>query len=256
MARAKGTMIAVTSTKGGVGKTILTLNLAGIYQDLKKRVLIIDMDLYGGAIALNLNLNPDKTIYHFVDDLSNNRYHSFYDYVLKYNEQIDILSCPKDPRQANKIDAKYIEMILDNAIYRYDVILIDTSHTLTPVNISVLDMATVILYVLTIDPLDLKNTKSFLAILHDIEKENVKVVLNDSRDQDLNYFSTFDIKNVIRHNIDYTISASFHIRNISKYLLEGQILVENTSLSFRDFRDYDKLKKMATDLLPEVKEEK
>ena len=45
----KGTSICVFSAKGGVGKTITTLNLAGIFEVLNKRVLIIDFDLSGGG---------------------------------------------------------------------------------------------------------------------------------------------------------------------------------------------------------------
>ena len=51
MKNAKGKIITVTSTKGGVGKTITTLNLAGVYSKLGYKVLVIDFDLYGGAVA-------------------------------------------------------------------------------------------------------------------------------------------------------------------------------------------------------------
>ncbi|MEG1495580.1 MAG: AAA family ATPase [Bacilli bacterium] len=253
MATKKGKIISVISMKGGVGKTILALNLAAIYADDKKKVLLVDMDLYGGAIALNLNLQVEKTIYHFVDDLSNNRYQNFSDYVVPYSDQIDILASPKDPRQANKIASKYIEMILANAIYRYDVILIDMTHSLNKNNINVLDMAYNILYVMTNDPMDLKNTKSFISILSDIEKDNVKIVLNDSLNLETVYFSNFDMKNIIKHKIDYTIPKSLHIKNITKYILDGKILYDNPLTSFKDRSSIKNLKNMAIDLLDETK---
>ena len=74
----KGTSICITSAKGGVGKTILTLNLAGLYATLNKKVLIIDFDLSGGAIAAALNLTYQKSVYNFVDDYNNNRYTPLY----------------------------------------------------------------------------------------------------------------------------------------------------------------------------------
>ena len=37
-----GKVITVSSVKGGVGKTTMVLNLAGIYCGLNKKVLIID----------------------------------------------------------------------------------------------------------------------------------------------------------------------------------------------------------------------
>ena len=67
----KGKIIAITSTTGGVGKTITTLNLAGSYHLLGNKVLIIDFDLFGGDIALSLNLKCDKTVFNLVLDLSN-----------------------------------------------------------------------------------------------------------------------------------------------------------------------------------------
>ena len=37
MERNKGKIITVTSTKGGVGKTITTLNLAGVFMKIKEK---------------------------------------------------------------------------------------------------------------------------------------------------------------------------------------------------------------------------
>ena len=56
-------IITIFSCKGGVGKTTLTLNLAGIYSLMDKKVLIMDLDLNSGGIALSLNVNCDKTIF-------------------------------------------------------------------------------------------------------------------------------------------------------------------------------------------------
>jgi tyrosine-protein kinase Etk/Wzc len=43
-------IISVTSSKGGIGKTIFITNLAGIYQTLGKKVLLIDCDLRKGRL--------------------------------------------------------------------------------------------------------------------------------------------------------------------------------------------------------------
>jgi cellulose biosynthesis protein BcsQ len=40
MARDVGKIISVNSAKGGVGKTIMTLNLAGVYYSMQKKVLL------------------------------------------------------------------------------------------------------------------------------------------------------------------------------------------------------------------------
>ena len=94
MERNKGKIITVTSTKGGVGKTITTLNLAGVFSNLKKKVLVIDFDLYGGAVATYLNSKNDKTIFNLITDLSNNKYKNIIDEIedkIKNKEDLDFV---------------------------------------------------------------------------------------------------------------------------------------------------------------------
>ena len=119
-----GKVIVVSSVKGGVGKTTTVLNLAGIYSLSGKKVLIIDLDLCAGGVATLLNIDNKKDIYMLVDGIANNRFTELSDYVISYNNNIDILSSPIDPRNANKIQSKYIPTILNIAKYQYDVVLI------------------------------------------------------------------------------------------------------------------------------------
>lgn len=251
MKNTKGKIITVTSSKGGVGKTILLLNLAGIYQTLNKKVLILDFDFSSGGIALNLNLEPSKTIYQVIDDLNNNRYLNYKDYITSYSEMIDVVVAPKDPRQASRIDVKVLNTFIEEVSHHYDAVLIDTTHGLNRNNILTLDLSDKILYVLSNDFMDLKNTKNFMAIMKSGEVNNIKVVLNESRDPDLDYFNKFDIKSIIKTNIDYTVSKSFHISEITRYILEGKIFTLNKNLTFRDKKDMKKFIHMAEDLLLE-----
>lgn len=249
MASRKGKVITVFSTKGGVGKTILTISLAGIYSRLKKKVLIIDLDLYSGGIAVSLNTDPSNDLYKLVDDLDNNRYTEFKDYVSQYNENIDVLACPVDPRQGNKINSNYAETILVNAANRYDIVLIDTAHILSDVNLTVLDKTDDILLVLSNDPIDLKNTKSLIAIFKDSKIDNYRIVLNEAINTDKDFFTPFDIKNIIRANIDYTISKHFHLPDIDFFVTNGKIPLLDKKVQSRKKRDIDKLEKLALNLL-------
>lgn len=255
MKSAKGKIVTVTSTKGGVGKTIALLNLAGTYEKLGLKTLVIDLDLYGGAVATYLNSNNDKTIFNLVEDLTNNRYEKIEDYLFSYSDKIDIIAAPKDPRMAGKIDSKYIPLILRNVIYKYNVILIDTSHTLDEINVVTLDNSDSILYVFTNDTFDLKNTKSFISIMKDVGYKNYYTLLNESVHPGRNHYSAFDIRNIIKNNIDFTISKSMYVRNIDKFILDGKIIIQNKNLSFTDRKEWEKLKILANILIKDRKEE-
>jgi pilus assembly protein CpaE len=255
VANIKGQAICVASAKGGVGKTITTLNLAGIFEHLNKKVLIIDLDLSSGGISVSLNKPFDKTVYNFFDDYNNNRYKDFNDYITKYDDFIDFIPCPKDPRQANKIDSKYIELLIDKAIFLYDIVLIDTNHNLNEINIVTLDKVDIILFMLTNDPLDLKNMKSLLSIFKDANVNKYKIILNNSCDPYKNYFSLFDIKSIINANIDYSITSSFYIKNMDSYIMNGEIITLQKRMPTLFNKDYSTFMTIALDILNEVKKE-
>ncbi len=251
MARKKGKSLCIFGAKGGVGKTSTTINLAGIYQTIEKKILIMDMDLSGGGIATSLNCPFTSTIYNFVDDYNNNRYKEFHNYVTSYNEYIDILPSPKDPRQASKIDTKYIEIALDKAVYNYDIVLIDTDHVLDERNLVVLDNVDNILFVMTNDPLDLKNMKSLLSIFKDLEKTNYKILLNNSINPYKKYFSLFELRNILKANIDYSISSEFFLKNFDEYVMNGKIVTLEPKMPNIFAKDFSAFMSIAADMTKE-----
>lgn len=244
-----GKIICVSSVKGGVGKTTITINLAGIYSLMKKKVLIIDLDLFSGGVAACLDLKNKKDIFMMIDSLSNNRFTSLNDYVESYNKNIDVIAAPRDPRQALKVDPKYLNIVLEMAKKEYDIILVDTNHILDEVNLITMDYSYMSLFVITNDLVDLKNMKSIVSIFKDADKNNYLICLNNSRDTGKDYLSMFDIRNIIKDNIDYTISKNFYIKNIDKYVLNGEILTLNKSINRFHSGDINNMKKIALDLI-------
>lgn len=247
----KGKVITVTSMKGGVGKTITVLQLAALFRRLKKKVLIIDLDLYNGDIAFALNLDVKGSIYNLCDDVANNRYKgdSKENYVIKYDEYIDVVASPKDPRQASKIDRKYLEVILKSFIHKYDAIIIDTNHILSVTNMVAFECSRAIVNVFTNDAFDLKNTKNFIAICKNMEVDNLSLVLNNAIDERKNAFSNYDIESVIKEKIDYVIPRKFHIRNLDKNIIDGKTLEMCEKVLKENSKDTATFSKFATGLI-------
>lgn len=247
----KGKSICVTSMKGGVGKTTTTLNLAGAYSLMGMKCMILDLDLGEGAIALSLNLEPKKNIYNVCYDMMNNSFKNIREYITSYNDNIDIISAPKDPRQALKIDPKYIDLILYNLESIYDVVLIDTTHALSAMKLTIMDRTYKNLFIVTNDPADLKNTKSIISIFKDNEINNYNILLNNSYSLYKDYFSLYEIKNIIKANIDFTLSKNYYFKNIDNYAMEGKILILDKKIQKFKKNDVNNIIKMAKKLIKE-----
>ena len=253
MALNKAKVFTITSVKGGVGKTTTVLNLAGIYSRLEKRVLIIDLDLYSGDVASLLNINYNNDIYNLYEDMNNNKFTNLDDYVTSYNEQIKVLPAPKDPRFARKINSKILNLILYKASMKFDVILIDTNHILTDINLFAFDFSDQILYLINNDSMNLKNMKTIVSILNDMNKNNYKIILNESNDRDKNYYNKYDIKNIINKSVNYIVPSNFYIKNIDKYIIEGNILTLNENI-YKKYKEAMKIYNLiALDILKESK---
>ena len=61
--RAKARITAVTSGKGGVGKTFVSANLAAALRGRGDRVLVLDADLGLANLDVVLNLQPKVTLH-------------------------------------------------------------------------------------------------------------------------------------------------------------------------------------------------
>lgn len=250
MAMKKADVITVTSVKGGTGKTINLLNLAGILASRRKKVLILDFDLYTGNIDLLLNIKSKKTLFNLVDDISSKRFTKFEEYITSYDQFIDVLASPKDPRDASKIESKYLNLVISKAELSYDVILIDTNHTMDENKLVILDNSTKVLYIINNDICDLTNMRTMNSIYSSLEKKNYITVLNNSN-KSKNYFTKYDVKHMMNGPIDYIIPNSFHIKNIEKYILDGKILTLDKRVIMSNKKTMTVLNKIADRMLEE-----
>lgn len=221
MAIKQAKVITITSVKGGTGKTTLTLALAGLLSQKNKKTIIVDMDLHTGVIAPSLNLKYDKDFYTLTSDIMNHQFKTLENYTLHYNEYIDVLPAPKDPRNVAKIATSYIDIILKKLKYIYDVILIDTNHIIDNINLVTYDNSDNIIYVLNHDLMALKNMKTMLAIYDDMKLSKYTLVLN-SIFNDTN-IQKKDITDYLGVHINYVISKNFYEKKLTSCLMKGKI---------------------------------
>lgn len=235
---------SVTSGKGGVGKTTFILNLAGTLSNLNKKTLIVDADLYGGAIALALNKEVKKTIADYQKEFKKGVFPDILNYVTKYNDYIDFLAAPSNIIDAESITIDAIESIINSANLLYDVVLFDTNHIYNKWNDSLHKKMNNIFYIITNDTFDLKNSRNNLDLIKKYNP-NIDIILNNSIHISRGYYILYDIKNIIKSNVDYTISNKFHSEIIDTLTIKGEI----TTIYTQKLYDYKIFTLIAKSLL-------
>lgn len=245
MTKRKARVITISSLKGGVGKTTFTLWLAGIYAKMNKKVLVMDMDVYTGAIALSLNLKTKKDFYTLNEALSNRSINKIESHITKYKDNIDVLASPNDPRLASKISSSYIGTIIERVKTLYDVILIDTNHIMTDINVILLDYTDEVLYLVTPDPVCLRNMRSMLHIYKKMKKDNYYIVLNRAIDNKKVCFSNLDMKVMLKNNIDFILPDSLYEKRIDYYFLNGSVMTLDKKFVSKHKKDIKKLEQIA-----------
>ncbi|WP_252502112.1 AAA family ATPase [Sporosarcina sp. Marseille-Q4943] len=175
--RKNAKVITVASTKGGVGKTTVAVNLAVALSKQSKRVAILDLDLQFGDVSMYVDARSKRTIYDWVkEDLDGKRIE---DYLTLSKQGISILAAPQRPEFAEVITGNDVRKAIHSLKQRFDVVLIDVSSHMNENTIVALESSDEILVMTYMDLPTLKNSKLLIETLALLGLEDrVNVVLN------------------------------------------------------------------------------
>jgi septum site-determining protein MinD len=177
--------IVIFSTKGGVGKTLLAVNIAvSLAKDQGKRVCLMDLDLQApGDMARILNIQPQRTA---VDMLNALKKHpdilNKADYLVK-SAGLSYLAGVLKPQQSPHFEAQRAKEIFKALEDDFDYIVVDAGKTFSDVFIHILNQANLIILAVTPDILSVYQTKWALDTLQSLffPIKMIKIVLNRAR---------------------------------------------------------------------------
>jgi pilus assembly protein CpaE len=123
-----GRVFTIFSPKGGVGKSVITANLAvEVYKRTQKRVLVVDLDLQFGDIALILNIAPRSTIAHLAELASDQLEPDLIEeHISDSASGVRVLAAPLKPEYAEIVTPQVVSDVLKAIRNLYDYVFIDT----------------------------------------------------------------------------------------------------------------------------------
>lgn len=174
-------VIAIFSSKGGVGKSVIASNFAvALKKKTGRRVLLMDLDLQFGDIADMLNIDPKVGIIELINDSDIIDSSELLKYTIPHNSGISILAAPKLPEQADLISERHIKELMNLFLKEFDYIVIDLPPLFNSQSIAAIELSTELFLVCTPEVPTLKNVKGSLDILYKIDfpKEKIHLVVN------------------------------------------------------------------------------
>ncbi|MGX6603363.1 AAA family ATPase [Micromonosporaceae bacterium Da 78-11] len=155
-----GRVITIFAGKGGCGRSFVAVNLAvALAAGGSRRVLLVDLDLQFGDVAIMLKLNPEHSIAGGIAMAGRLDEPGLRSVVTNYRPGVDALLAPASPAQGEHVRRELIVEMLDVARPLYDFIIVDTPALVTDQVLAALDMSDWFIPIVTPDLPTLKSVR-------------------------------------------------------------------------------------------------
>ena len=203
----EGQVVAVFSPKGGVGRTTIAVNLAvAAASELGKKVTLLDASFQFGDVAVLLNLNPkDKSMAELVPELEQGRDpDSVETFTQTHSSGIRVLLAPPSPEMAELITPAGVKHVIEILRQHSELVVVDCAAWFNDTILGILDLADVVLTVLTLEITSIKNIRLFLEVAEQLGySHKIRLVLNRA-DTTLG-IRVADVEHSIGRKVDHTI---------------------------------------------------
>jgi pilus assembly protein CpaE len=202
-----GKVIAFFSPKGGVGRTTIATNLAvALHQATEKPVVLVDGSLPFGDIAVILNMSPKaKTIADLIGSFETADAEVIESILMQHSTGIKVLLAPPTPESTELITGAHMKHVLEVLRERYAYIIVDTWPSFQEQVITMLDVADVILTLMTLEITSLKNVRVFMEIVEKLGYSDEKVQLVANRNDSSGGIKASDVEASLGRKIPHTI---------------------------------------------------
>lgn len=178
-ARAGARTLAITSGKGGVGKTFVAANLAAALAACGQKVLVLDADLGLANLDVVLNLNPKLTLHDVFTEKC-----TLDQAILPAPGGFSVLLAGSGMVEYSRLTPDVRDKLLhiiDKVKPRFDWVLLDTGAGISDVVLFAVSLATDVLVVATPEPTSLTDAYATIKVLAtQQQRHQVGLVVNQA----------------------------------------------------------------------------
>ncbi len=176
-AAARARILAVTSGKGGVGKTFVSANLAAALARRGLNVLVLDADLGLANLDVVLNLHPKVTLHDVFTGQA-----TLEQAVLPAPGGFSVLLAGSGLVEYSRLTPEVRDQLLaviDQVAPRYDIVLLDTGAGISDVVLYTVSLAGEVLVVVTPEPTSMTDAYATIKVLAtQQERRELRLVVN------------------------------------------------------------------------------
>lgn len=175
----RASILAVTSGKGGVGKTFLTANLAAALARRGERVLVLDADLGLANLDVVLNLVPKITLHDVFTDKA-----SLDDAIVPAPGGFSVLLAGSGMVEYSRLTPDLrdrLQGVIRSLAPRFDRILLDTGAGISDVVLFAISLADEVALVVTSEPTSLTDAYATIKVLASQQQRGpIRLVVNQA----------------------------------------------------------------------------
>jgi flagellar biosynthesis protein FlhG len=173
----RGRILAVTSGKGGVGKTFISANLAAALAACGERVLVLDADLGLANLDVVLNLHPKLTLHDVFTGKA-----TLDEAILAGPGGFSVLLAGSGLVEYSRLTPQVREQLIDiieKLAPRFDRILLDTGAGISDVVLHAISLADDVLVVATPEPTSMTDAYATIKLLATLQRRrHIRLVVN------------------------------------------------------------------------------
>jgi flagellar biosynthesis protein FlhG len=174
-----GKVVAVTSGKGGVGKTFVSANLAAALAKRGLRVLVLDADLGLANLDVVLNLYPKVTLHDVFQGKA-----KLEEAIVKAPGGFSVLLAGSGmveySRLTPEVRNEFLK-IMSGLVPHFDIVLLDTGAGISDVVLFAVSLASEVIVVATPEPTSLTDAYATIKVLVGQQKrQTIRMVVNQT----------------------------------------------------------------------------